>query len=75
VRGLERRMKVICKASSTTMYTLLENLVTGLTKFNNAFLVIVRKEYAGSDFKPYQFQGKKVRLRCIWHALDSSRAR
>jgi hypothetical protein len=61
VKGIQRRLKVITKASDTTMYTLVEDLISGLTKFNNGMLVLTRKEYSGSDFKPFRFRGRNLK--------------
>ena len=59
--AIRKQVRLICKASDTTFFSLIEDLITGLSKFNNAFLVLVRKEFPGSKFKPYSFRGKKVK--------------
>jgi len=38
-KRIEKRLHQIAEASSTTLYELVEQMIQGLTKFNNAFIV------------------------------------
>ena len=61
VKLVTRQLKAICNASSINLYTLLEDSITGLTKFNNSFIILVRKEYPASKFKSYKRRGKNLK--------------
>ena len=62
VSGVERRLNQIAEASGSSIYELVEDMITGLTKFNNCFIIFTRKKpkRLSSKFQPFKLHGKKV---------------
>jgi hypothetical protein len=61
VKLIHRRLKWICKRSRTNLYSLIETIVSSLTKYNNAFVLFSRKDpVKGTKFNPYDYEGKTL---------------
>lgn len=71
-KRVEKRLHQICEASSTTMYELVEQLIQGLTKFNNAFIVYTRRapKRMTNPFQPFKLHGKEVNPIVGMHVVE-----